>query len=88
MPPFKIGYNINAEAPGANRQLAADYQIALHSTFALVLDDYLKRANSPKYFTAACLYASCASSGVLKSPKCMASPCTWMTASHQLFLCL
>lgn len=41
MPPFKIGYNINAEAPGANRQLAADYQIALHSTFTLVLDDYL-----------------------------------------------
>lgn len=40
MPPFSIGYNINCEAPGADRQRAVDEQIELHSTHTLLMDDH------------------------------------------------
>lgn len=36
----RIGYNIAAEHAGSNRQYAVDAQIALHSTYTLILDDY------------------------------------------------
>lgn len=37
---FRIGYNIDAEHPGANRQAVADAQVNLHSTYTLLLDDH------------------------------------------------
>ncbi len=40
MPNIRIGYHLNCEFPGANRQYAADAQADLHSTYALVYDDY------------------------------------------------
>jgi hypothetical protein len=36
----RIGYNIDSEHAGSNRQYAADSQIALHSTYTLLLDDH------------------------------------------------
>lgn len=37
----RLGLNINAEAPGANRQAAADNAVNSHAPFQLVLDDYI-----------------------------------------------
>lgn len=36
----RIGYNLAAEHAGSNRQYAVDAQIALHSTYTLILDDH------------------------------------------------
>lgn len=40
MPPFRIGYNIDAEHPGSDRQSAVNQQIELHSTATTLLDDH------------------------------------------------
>lgn len=40
MTPFRIGYNIDCQNAGSNRQGVVDAQIDLHSTYTLLLDDH------------------------------------------------